>query len=124
MTDKYKRLKNLFGLLSVLCSVGPLAYFLGFALLNGEISVSKKVGLAFSVVLCAILVLLNNIKKYNLKSPAYVLIIGLHLCIDNLLVLFIVLGFTTILDEFVFTPLKKKYKEKYIINKEIDSRHE
>lgn len=124
MADKYKKLKNIFSLLSFLCTVGPLVYFLISAVLNGEVKASEKVGLAFSVVVCAILVALNAIKKYRLRSPVYILIIGLQICLKNLLVVFVVLAITTILDEFIFTPLKRKYREKYIINKEIDSRNE
>lgn len=34
----------------------------------------------------------------------------------------VILAITTILDELVFTPLHKKYKNLYIINREIDKR--
>lgn len=122
MTNKYKFLKNLFTFLSVWCNTGPLVYFILRALFSGEVTATKKVTLTFTVMACLVLVALNAIKKYNLKSPTFILIIGLYIALDNLLALFIILGVTTMLDEFVFTPLKKKYKAKYIINKEIDKR--
>lgn len=119
-TKKYKRLSKLFGLLSFLCTVAPVAYFTVLAFINGEIR--DKVTLGCTLIVCIILVSLNAIKKANLRSPVYLMILGIYMCLDNLLSLFLIMAITTMLDEFVFAPLHKSYKNKAIINKEIDRR--
>ena len=50
------------------------------------------------------------------------MILGIYVCIGNIIPLLFVMIATTGLDEFVFTPLYKRYNNKYIINKEIDKR--
>lgn len=48
--------------------------------------------------------------------------IGLYVAVDNIIPLLIMLAVTTIIDEFILTPLARHYKAKYTINKEIDNR--
>lgn len=124
MTTKYKRLYHLFALLSFLATVGPLGYFLGFAVVSGEVGTAKKVTLTFTVIACAFLVLVNAIKKYRLRSPFFIILIGLQACLNNLEALFIALAVATIADEFILSPLKRKYRAKYRINREIDDREQ
>lgn len=124
MTTKYKRLYHLFALLSFLATVGPLGYFLVLAVVSGEVGTAKKVTLAFTVIACAFLVLVNAIKKYRLRSPFFILLIGLQACLNSLATLFIVLAASTILDEFVLSPLKRKYRAKYRLNREMDNREQ
>ena len=119
-TKKYKRLSKLFGLLSLLCTVFPVAYFTVQAFIQGE--VKEKVTLGCTLVLCLILVALNTIQKRNLRSPVYLMILGIYVCLDNLLSLFLIMAITTMADEFVFSPLHNSFKNKAIINKEIDRR--
>lgn len=119
-TKKYKRLSKLFGLLSLLCTVFPVAYFTVQAFIQGE--VEEKVTLGCTLVVCLILVALNTIKKTNLRSPVYLMILGIYVCLDNLLSLFLIMAITTMADEFVFSPLHMSFKNKAVINKEIDRR--
>ena len=119
-TKKYKRLSKLFGLLSILCTVFPVAYFTIEAFIQGE--VQEKVTLGCTLIVCLILVALNTIKKRNLRSPVYLMILGIYVCLDNLLSLFLIMAITTMADEFVFSPLHASFKNKAVINKEIDRR--
>lgn len=119
-TKKYKRLSKLFGILSILCTVAPVAYFTVQALIQGE--VREKVTLGCTLLVCLILVALNTIKKQNLRSPVYLMILGIYMCLDNLLSLFLIMALTTMTDEFIFTPLHKSFRNKAIINREIDRR--
>lgn len=121
ITKKYKRLSFIFGLLSLLCTIAPVTYFTVLGFVNGEIR--SKVTLGCTLMLCLILVFINIIKKENLRSPVYIMILGIYMCLDNLLSLFLIMAITTMLDEFVFSPLHKSYKNKAIINREIDKRH-
>ena len=119
-TKKYKRLSKLFGLLSLLCTVFPVAYFTVQAFI--QVEVEEKVTLGCTLIVCLILVALNTIKKENLRSPVYLMILGIYVCLDNLLSLFLIMAITTMADAFLFTPLHNSFKNKAVINKEIDRR--
>lgn len=121
ITKKYKRLSFIFGLLSILCTVSPVTYFTVLGFINGEIR--NKVTLGCTLMLCLVLVVINIIKKENLRSPVYIMILGIYMCLDNLLSLFLIMAITTMLDEMVFTPLHRMYKNRAIINREIDKRN-
>ena len=121
ITKKYKRLSFIFGLLSILCTVVPVTYFTVLGFINGEIR--NKVTLGCTLMLCLVLVVINIIKKENLRSPVYIMILGIYMCLDNLLSLFLIMAITTMLDEMVFTPLHTIYKNRAIINREIDKRN-
>ena len=111
-TKKFAGLYRLMAFLSLVCTIGPISVFTIYAIYNGEIGSKQKLTL----------VIINTIKKYNLRSRVYIMILGIHTCIQNLTLLFIVMAVTTALDEFVFTPLKREFRTKYTINKEIDAR--
>ena len=119
-TKKYKRLSKLFGLLSLLCTVFPVAYFTVQAFIQGE--VQEKVTLGCTLIVCLFLVALDTIKKEILRSPVYLMILGIYVCLDNLLSLFLIMAITCMADEFLFTPLHNSFKNKAVINKEIDRR--
>lgn len=121
ITKKYKRLSFIFGLLSLLCTVAPVTYFTVLGFINGEIR--NKVTLGCTLMLCLVLVVINIIKKENLRSPVYIMILGIYMCLDNLLSLFLIMAITTMLDEMVFTPLYRMYKNRAVINREIDKRN-
>ena len=107
---------------SLACAIGPITVFTVYAISNGEIGSKQKLTLGLCLLVCLLLVIINTIKKYNLRSPVYIMILGIHTCIQNLTLLFIIMAVTTALDEFVFTPLKREFRMKYTINKEIDAR--
>jgi len=121
-TKRFATLYRLMALFSLVCTIGPITVFTVYAISNGEIGSKQKLTLGLCLLVCLLLVILNTIKKYNLRSPVYIMILGIHTCIQNLTLLFIIMAVTTALDEFVFTPLKREFRMKYTINKEIDAR--
>ena len=121
-TKKFATLYRLMALFSLVCTIGPITVFTVYAISNGEIGSKQKLTLGLCLLVCLLLVILNTIKKYNLRSPVYIMILGIHACIQNLTLLFIIMAVTTALDEFVFTPLKREFRMKYTINKEMDAR--
>ena len=121
-TKKFAALYRLMALFSLVCTIGPITVFTVYAISNGEIGSKQKLTLGLCLLVCLLLVIINTIKKYNLRSPVYIMILGIHTCIQNLALLFIIMAVTTALDEFVFTPLKREFRMKYTINKEIDAR--
>lgn len=121
-TKRFAALYRLMALFSLVCTIGPITVFTVYAVANGEIGSKQKLTLGLCLLVCLLLVIINTIKKYNLRSPVYIMILGIHACIQNLTLLFIIMAVTTALDEFVFTPLKREFRTKYTINKEIDAR--
>lgn len=121
-TKRFAALYRLMALFSLVCTIGPITVFTVYAIANGEIGSKQKLTLGLCLLVCVLLVIINTIKKYNLRSPVYIMILGVHTCIQNLTLLFIIMAVTTALDEFVFTPLKREFRTKYTINKEIDAR--
>ena len=120
MTKKYKIKLNICRLLSFTITVLPVIIYTIKGFMDG--SIGEKVSLGICVTLALIFMLINVMFKYHIRSTLWVLLIGIYVCIDNIIPLLIIMATTTIIDEFVLVPLINKYKNKYIINKEIDLR--
>ena len=120
MTKKYKIKLNICRLLSFTITVLPVIIYTIKGFMDG--SIGEKVSLGICVMLALIFMLINVMFKYHIRSTLWVLLIGIYVCIDNIIPLLIIMATTTIIDEFVLVPLINKYKNKYIINKEIDLR--
>ena len=120
MTKKYKIKLNICRLLSFTLTVLPVIIYTIMGFMDGTIG--EKVSLGICVILALIFMLINVMFKYHIRSTLWVLLIGIYVCIDNIIPLLIIMAATTIIDEFVLVPLINKYKNKYIINKEIDLR--
>ena len=120
MTKKYKIKLNICRLLSFTITVLPVIIYTIKGFMDG--SIGEKVSLGICVILALIFMLINVMFKYHIRSTLWVLLIGIYVCIDNIIPLLIIMATTTIIDEFVLVPLINKYKNKYIINKEIDLR--
>ena len=120
MTKKYKIKLNICRLLSFTITVLPVIIYTIKGFIDG--SIGEKVSLGICVILALMFMLINVMLKYHIRSTLWVLLIGIYVCIDNIIPLLIIMATTTIIDEFVLVPLINKYKNKYIINKEIDLR--
>lgn len=120
MTKKYKIKLNICRLLSFTLTVLPVIIYAIMGFIDG--SIGEKVSLGICVILALIFMLINVMFKYHIRSTLWVLLIGIYMCIDNIIPLLIIMATTTIIDEFVLVPLINKYKNKYIINNEIDLR--
>lgn len=122
VTTKYKRLSLLFAVLSGAVTVLPLLVYVAYAFVAG--GVSEKITLGLVGTVAVILCLVNVVMKLSLRSPLWILLLGVYHCMGSLEVLLLILAGGSILDELVFTPLHNKYKAKAVINGEIDSREE
>ena len=119
-TKKYKRLARLFSLLSILVLLAPLAYYLVEAFIAGV--VIEKLALGGLATMAIILTLFNTIMKANLRSPIWLILLGIFFVLENILPLIIFIAAGTVLDEFILTPLARRYRNLYTINNEIDKR--
>ena len=120
VTKKYKIYTVLLTILSFILLVVPIVVFSIIAFINGEPHEKLTLGCALTVSL--ILVLINALFKYHIRSTLWIAILGIYYCMDNILPLLLIIAISTILDEFVITPLKKKYKLQYTINNQFDKR--
>ena len=123
-TKKYKRRYRFCSLMSLLCEVLPLAIFVIIGLTNGDIHKGQKVFLGFTVIVGSMLMGINTLRKYKLRSPLFIMLIGLAYALTSLVPLMLTISLSCIADEFLFTPLKEKYKQLFTINKQIDIRTE
>lgn len=120
MTKEYKKKVFWLGFFSFLTTILPVLIFVILGFING--SVGQKFTLGLCVLMDGILTLINLMFKYKIRSSIWILLIGIYVCVDNIIPLLITIAISTIIDEFILEPLLKGYKAKYIINKEIDKR--
>lgn len=120
-TKKNKALYWVFNILSFIVMFVPIAVYIVKGYIEADLT-TEKVGLTCTIMVSIILVAINFIFKYHIRSTLWILLLGVYFCIDNILAMIILIAVGTILDEFLLTPLKKSFKNKYTINKEIDKR--
>ena len=121
MTNKYKNIYRTFKLLSWAVTILPLVVYFVIAFSKAEIVHKLAIGSMLTIVL--ILTVINIIGKLQLRSPLFLLLIGIYVGLGQILTPLVITSCGVVLDEFIFTPLYKKYKQLYIINKEIDKRN-
>lgn len=121
ITKKNKTLYWIFNILSFVVMFCPVAVYVVKGYIEADLT-TEKVGLTCTIMISIILVAVNFIFKYHIRSTLWILLLGVYFCIDNILAMIILIAVGTILDEFILTPLKKSFKNKYTINKEIDKR--
>ena len=120
ITIKYKRGYLITKSISIIMTIGPLLYYLivGFSIAEP----TKRVILSLSAISALFLMLINVIFKLRIRSVMFILLLGIHSCINNITNLILILAATTFLDEVLFVPMCNYCKSKYEINKEIDKR--
>ena len=121
MTKKLKRKYIIATILSFLLNVCPLLVFTIIAFISGT-AIVHKVTLSMTVLIVLIFTAVTFINKTVFRSKLWILLIGLWLCLDNILTPLIVFAACQVIDELIVTPLKNYYKNRYRINKEMDTR--
>lgn len=120
ITKKYKNIYRIFTFLSIIVLLAPICYYTVEAFIAG--AVIEKLALGGLATGAILMTMFNALMKANLRSPIWLLVIGVYLALDYILPLIIFIAVGTILDELVLSPIAKKYKNLYIINNEIDKR--
>lgn len=121
MTAKYRKLYWLFAIVSLLLNVAPLATYTIIGLVSADLVV-EKVALTMTVFVVVILSLVALINKTTMRSRIWVILLGLYACLDYMLTPLLIIAITQILDEWFVNPAAKSFKNKLIINKQIDKR--
>ena len=120
MTKKYKNKRDLCRALSIVLTLVPILVYVVLGFMNGEIHTTQKVSLGLCLFLALIFTIINVVFKHRIRCTIWIVMIGLYVCVSNIIPLLFMLAFGTALDEFVLSPLERKYNNLYIINKEID----
>lgn len=120
MTNNYKKKYKICRALSILLTLIPLLVYTILAFVQG--TVGSKITFGMCLLLAAIFTLVNIIFKHRIRCTIWVVMIGIYMCVSNIIPLLFLMAFSTALDEFILSPLESKYKNLYIINREIDKR--
>jgi hypothetical protein len=122
-TKKTRRIYWWLVAISILLLTLPIGIYVGLALFSGGVLVYQKLALVGSVFVAMLVSTFNLIRHSGLKSPLWIVILGLYFAISqHLLPLMLALALTSIIQDFVVEPMLKKYKIKLEASKAIDDR--
>lgn len=115
----------IFGLLHILCLVGPFLYFIPYGFIMGE--TVNKIALGFTVVLSIILALISFVVDQTHRaglhrSILWALIAGVLFCLSEVKTFIWIMAVVSLVDELIFVKIKDHYKIALAANKEIDRR--
>ena len=120
MTEKYKKKAKFYNFLSFFITVVPILIYVVIGFMEGTIG--QKITLGMCLVAVVILVILNLLFKHIPRCGVWIILAGLAYACNSIVPLLLIMAITTALDELVLSPLAKKNKNLYTINKEIDKR--
>lgn len=121
VTNKYKTGYIIFSILSVIAFAAPTLWYVIQAFLTTGIT-TEKVALAGSIMVVLIMSVVALVTKVAPRSRIWIILLGLIICLDNIEVALCWIASTQILDELVLCPIKKFFKDRLVINKQIDKR--
>lgn len=121
MTKKYHIWSIIFGVMSVLANIAPLATYTIMGFVQADLVV-EKVGLASTIFIVLIMSLISWINKTTMRSRVWVIVLGLYFCLHNFITPLIIIACCQIADEWLISPLHKFCHDRYVINKQIDKR--
>ena len=105
-----------------LTTIFPLVFSFVWGLADGDIQKGQKVFLGMTFISAIVLYIINAAMKYSLRSPLFIMILGIYFALTEIMAVLVIVTIGTCLDEFVLTPLKKKFKTQLLASKEIDMR--
>ena len=120
MTEKYKKKARFYSFLSFFITVVPILIYVVIGFIEGTIG--QKITLGMCLVAVVVLVILNLLFKRIPRCGVWIILAGLAYACNSIVPLLLIMAITTALDELVLSPLAKKNKNLYTINKEIDKR--
>lgn len=107
--------------LNLLLWLAPIAIFLFLAIMEGT-ALYQQLALSTTVLVVIILTLVSLTTKYALRCRLWLFLIGIYICLQNIMTPIIVFAVCQVIDELVVCPLKNRFKRKLQTNKEIDKR--
>lgn len=119
-TKKYKRTNKILSFFSILLNCAPILTYTVIAFASGSVKQVTALGIALTMAI--MFTIINLVFKHHIRSTIWILLLGIYVCLKNITPLLILIAACTMIDEFAITPIRKKYKQLYTINKEIDKR--
>lgn len=123
ITKKYGKIAVLLTLLSILLNLAPLAIYV-ISALCGAALVAEKVALCGTVVIVAIMTAVAFMNKTAMKSRLWIILLGIYVCLDNILTPLIIVAVCQIVDEIIVAPLAAIFREKKRMSKVVDEHME
>ena len=117
----YRSLAIVLDIVAALLLFGPLIGY-GIAGIVIGTTVAKYVMGAMFIAAVIMTVMALIMKVHNYRCIIFLLLIGIHACLTNIMGLLIVFAVTSILEEVVVTPLAKKMHEAARTNALMDQR--
>lgn len=121
-TKKLKLSAVLLTLLSFVLSFGPLIVYTVLAYNSAMATDLAKITLTSMLSIGVILGIVSILTKYIPRCIPWLILIGLFVCLDHFIGCVLVFAITQCVDELLISPMAKKYRHLYTINKEIDKR--
>ena len=120
MTKKYKTLWIILSIISFGLIFGPITAYaaIGFA----TASTAGQCALLSCISVGTIISAVCALNKYTPRSRMFIFLLGFYFALEHFLPCIMVIGAATIVDEFIICPLKHRFRNLYVINKEIDKR--
>lgn len=120
VTAGYKKKYYILTIISWAIVFGPL---LGYIIYGYIVSNTvQKVTLTTTIMAAIVLTIISILFKKRVRSTVFILILGIYVAISKIQVLIIIMCLTTMLDEFLITPMQRSMREKMTINREMDKR--
>lgn len=120
VTKKYRKGYWTCKILSWCITLLPMLIFVIWGFVEG--TPHRKMALGGLMVIAIVLVVINILMKLSLRCVPWIMLLGIYICLQEITVLLIIMAVTTVVDELILTPLEKRFREKLVINKEIDKR--
>lgn len=119
-TKKYRKAYWITTAISWALVLGPFLGYLIYGFIRGE--TIQKLSLGVTSMAAIALTGFSIILKKHIRSTIFIILLGIYIALREITILLIILSICTILDEFIITPLQKSYREKMVINNQIDRR--
>lgn len=120
ITKKYRRGYYITTVISWLLVLGPLVGYIIYGFISG--ATVQKLSLGISTMAALALTGFSIVFKKHIRSTIFIILLGIYIALREITILLVILSICTILDEFVVTPLQKSFREKMVINAQIDRR--
>ena len=112
--------RNVFWALSFLSNFGLIVGFFIYGLCCG--AKETQYTLALVGLVGIVIAGISTILKYHWRTPLIIVIGGLYFAINQFAYVLLAVAIAIVLDEMIFTPCYRHFREKASINKEIDRR--
>ena len=120
VTKKCRGAKTIFWFLSFLCNFGLVIAFFIYGLIMGQ--ETTKYTMCLTGVIGMIVALVSTILKRHWRTPLVILLAGMYFVVEQYGVVLVTIGVGIVLDELIFTPLYEHFRNRAMVNKEIDLR--